>query len=143
MIGGAAWIHFGPAYVNLGLRYDQNGGNYGMASAVTNTAQWNTASLDVEDTHTWGATAIVGYKVNDMFKVEAYYGKTKSKNDLPGTNEDEAQAYGLTGTITLAPGVYIIPEVVVLDKMTKTVASVETDEGKTTAFGAVWRIDFK
>ena len=143
VIGGAAWIHFGPAYVNLGLRYDQNGGNYGMASAVTNTAQWNTASLDVEDTHTWGATAIVGYKVNDMFKVEAYYGKTKSKNDLPGTNEDEAQAYGLTGTITLAPGVYIIPEVVVLDKMTKTVASVETDEGKTTAFGAVWRIDFK
>jgi hypothetical protein len=146
VIGGGGWLHFGPAYLNLGLRYDQNGGNYGMASAVLNSAVFNTASQDIEDTHTWGATAIIGYKVNDMFKVEACYGKTKSKDDRPGTHEDEAQAYGVTATVTLAPGVYIIPEVLVLDKMTRTDSDVtpsEINEGKTTVFGAVWRIDFK
>ena len=115
----------------------------GVASAVRNVAVFNTATNDIEDTHTWGAAAVVGYKVNDMFTIEATYGKTKSKDDRPGTYEDEAQAYGVTAQVTLAPGVYLFPEVLVLDGMTETNAGVETDQGKTTVFGMVWMINFK
>lgn len=143
LLAARGHVAFGPAYINASVRYDQNGGNYGVVSAVRNTAVFNAASADVEDTTTWGAAGIIGYKVNDMFKIEAYYGKTKSKDDRPGTYEDEAQMYGVTATVTLAPGVYLFPEIVVLDGQTVTNAGVETDQGKTTAYGIVWRIDFK
>jgi hypothetical protein len=137
-------FHFGPAYLKASVRYDQNGGNYGVASAVRSAAQWNTVSNDIEDSHTWGAAGTVGYKVNDMFTIEAYYGKTKSKDDRPGTYEDEAQMYGVTAQITLAPGVYLFPEAMVLDGMTQQNGALgETDQGKTTVFGMVWMINFK
>ncbi len=143
LLGVRAKMNFGPAYLNFAGRYDQNGGNYGVSSGVRNNAVWNATTLDVEDTTTYGAAFALGYKVSDMFTVEAYYGKTKSEDDRVGTNEDEAQMYGVTAKITLAPGVYLFPEFVVEDYEDSTTADIVSQEGKKTSIGMVWRIDFK
>jgi hypothetical protein len=143
LLGIRGKMNFGPTYVNVSARYDQNGGNYGVSSAVRSTAQWNATTGDVEDSTTWGVAGAVGYKFNDMFTLEGYYGKTKSEDDRAGTNEDEAQMYGVTAKITLAPGVYLFPEIVIEDGDDVTTASVTTSEGKVTSYGMVWRIDFK
>lgn len=143
LLGVRGKFNFGPAYLNVAARYDQNGGNYGVSSAVLNKAVWNATTSDVEDTTTWGVAGALGYKINDMFTLEAYYGKTKSENDLPGTWEDEAQMYGVTAKITLAPGVYLFPEFGIEDGEDVTLGAPPVDEGKVQYIGMVWRIDFK
>jgi hypothetical protein len=43
----------------------------------------------------------------------------------------------------MAPGVYIIPELIFQDNKDRTDDGVNTDEGDATIFGVFWRIDFK
>jgi hypothetical protein len=143
LLGIRGKFNFGPAYLNLAARWDVNGGNYGVSSAVRSNAVWNATSNDVEDTTAWGVAGAIGYKINDMFTLEAYYGKTKSEDDRPGNWEDEAQMYGVTAKITLAPGVYLFPEFGIEDGEDITNNAAPVDQGKVTYMGMVWRIDFK
>jgi len=144
LVGARGMFNFGPAYVNLSARYDQNGGNYGVMSNVINSAVWNATSLSIEDSKCYGVAGAVGFKINDMFTVEGYYGTTKSENDSSAqTNEDKAAIYGVTAKVTLAPGVYLFPEVVMQDGKNIITDGVSTEQGKTTSYGLVWRIDFK
>jgi hypothetical protein len=142
VVGARGKFNFGPAYLNLTGKYQVNGGNYGMSDAVRTSAMLEGTSL--EDNTAWGFAAVLGYKVNDMFTIEGTYGYINSEEDVSGGDyEDEAQGYGVTAMITVAPGVYLIPEIVVLDAKDETNAGSSTDQGKVTNFGMVWRIDFK
>jgi hypothetical protein len=141
IVGARGKFNFGPAYLNLTGKYQVNGGNYGMSDAARTSAMLEDGRL--EDNTAWGFAAVLGYKVNDMFTIETTYGYINSEEDVSGDYEDEAQAYGVTAMITVAPGVYLIPEIVVLDGKDVTNAGSSTDQGKVTNFGMVWRIDFK
>ena len=56
---------------------------------------------------------------------------------------DEAVAWGVIAKITMAPGVYIIPELIFQDNKDQTNDAVVTEQGDATIFGVFWRIDFK
>jgi len=142
VVAGAGKVHFGPAYVNLALSYRINGGNYGVWTAVDENAFYNNG--DFQDAKTFGAVGAIGWKINDMFTVEASAGYLSADYDTEGSAEDTARSYGILAQIHLAPGVMIQPEFVVLDKdKIKNAAGVETDQGKQTAIGVWWKIDFK
>jgi hypothetical protein len=142
VIAGSGKVHFGPAYINLALSYRVNGANYGVWTAVDESATF--VNGDFQDTKTFGGVAALGYKVNDMVTLEASAGYLSADYDNQGNREDTARSYGLLAQIHLAPGVLIQPEFVVLDKdKVKNAAGVETDQGQETAIGVWWKIDFK
>ncbi len=142
VVAGAGKAHFGPAYLNLALSYRVNGSNYGVWTAVNEEATY--VNGDFQDAKTFGAVAALGYKVNDMITLEASAGYLNADYDNQGSREDTARSYALLAQIHLAPGVLIQPEFVVLDKdKVKNDAGVETDQGKQTAIGIWWKIDFK
>jgi len=70
-----------------------------------------------------GYVVVVGFKVNDMLKLEAGYGSAEGDGA-------EEYAYYLQAPLTLANGVYIIPEI-----------GAQAD-GDTDYFGAKWQINF-
>ncbi|PLX53285.1 MAG: hypothetical protein C0611_05985 [Desulfobacteraceae bacterium] len=78
-----------------------------------------------------------------MFTLEASYGSLKSEQDTALDNEDDANALGFLAKITLAPGVYIVPELIFQDNKDQVNDSLSTDQGDATIFGVFWRIDFK
>jgi len=135
-------FNFGPAYLNAALSYRVNGSNYGVWTAVDEAARFEGG--DFQDATTFGFAGALGFKVNDMFTLEASAGYLSADYDTAGSAEDTARSYALLAKITLAPGVMIVPEYVVLDKdKIKDAAGIETDQGKQTAIGVWWIINFK
>lgn len=144
IVGARAKANFGAFYANAQINYRQNGGNYGMWTSVRETAVWNATSNDIEDTTCLGYGLALGYKISDMFTVEGSFMAQKSEDDRTGGDwEDEAQGFGFLVKITPAPGVLIQPEFVVDDRKDITNAGVTTEQGKQTAFGIFWLINFK
>ena len=142
VLGARAKANFGPAYANLALTWRQNGGNYGAWTAVSK----ETAVLqgnDLKDATAWGVVATLGWIINDKWTLEASHGTLNSKQDTSLDNEDDAMVWCLQSKITMAPGVYIIPELIYQDNKSVTTNGVTTEEGDTTVFGVFWRIDFK
>jgi hypothetical protein len=135
-------FNFGPAYANLHLTYRQNGKNYGVKT-VSSTESAVFQGNDLKDAKGWGVVAALGWKVNDMFTLEASYGGLSTEQDTDLNNEDDAAVYAALAKITMAPGVYIIPELIYQDNKDKTIDGVNTDQGDATIFGVFWRIDFK
>ena len=135
-------LNFGPAYLGLGLTYRQNGTPYG-AWTVSSMESPCIESGSFQDATAFGIVGALGYKINDMFTLEASYAKLTSEQDTTLTNEDDAQAYGLMAKITVAPGFYIIPEIIFQDNEDKVVDGSKSDQGDATYFGVFWRIDFK
>lgn len=140
-----AAVNFGPVYVKGLIRYAQNGGNYGIWTAVNERAFWENG--DIQDAEAYGYAASIGYKISDMITVEAAYAGTTAENDdLDGSPEDDMQAYGLLCKITPAPGVTIQPEIMVVDKMDSDYQEFFTgndDQGEQLRIGVFWKIDFK
>jgi len=89
----------------------------------------------VQDTDAFGYSLVVGYTVNDMFGLEAGFGYQETELDIAGTVTNEVNTYYVQAPITMAPGVFVVPEVGVLDYK-------EANESKTTYIGAKWQINF-
>ena len=141
VLGARGKFNFGPVYLNLTAKYQVNGGNYGMSDAVATNAIFDDGEF--KDNKAYGFAGVLGYKVSDSFTIEGTYGYVKSEEDI-GDYDDDAAGYGITAKFTVAPGVYLIPEIVVLDGMDRTKDETGSkSEGKVTNFGMVWRIDFK
>jgi len=90
------------------------------------------------DSDVMGYVIVATAKVNDMFSVEFGYAGIQTELDaLPGLApvQDDAKSYYAQAVVTLAPGVYVIPEVGVVDFD-------ENGQSKTTYFGAKWQINF-
>jgi hypothetical protein len=143
VLGARGKFNFGAAYLGASITYRQNGANYG---AWTSSA-FESPTVEggsVKDGTAWGAVAALGYKINDMFTVEGSYGMLSSELDTNATNEDDSQTYGLLAKITLAPGVYVIPEFIFQDNKDITRnGGASVDQGDKTIFGVFWMINFK
>lgn len=130
---------FGAGYIGGNVFTGENAGNLiwldtggpvnGMAAISGNT---------VLDNDVMGYLIVAGYKVNDMFSLEAGYSKLTTELDgiagVPSV-DDDAAAYYAQATITLAPGVFFIPEVGVLDHD-------EAGQTEISYFGCKWQINF-
>lgn len=141
-IGGK--VNFGPAYVAANVWAGTNAANAGMYMATDGNAIVDAATGKIIDNDTLAYAAVVGFKMSDMFTFEGGYGASSSEVDFMGVKvEDTSFSYYINASITLAPGVFIVPEfgIYSLDEVTATgVAPVKEDE--TTYFGAKWQINF-
>jgi hypothetical protein len=82
-----------------------------------------------------GFIVAAGFKANDMFAFEAGYGYAEVET-LGGTGDDnEVQSYYVQSSITLAPGVFITPEIGMFDGK-------EDGSEETMYYGAKWQINF-
>jgi len=142
VLGARAKANFGPAYAGLSLSYRQNGGNYGVWTVSTKeTAIFQ--GIDLKDATAFGLEAALGYKVNDMLTVEGSYAMLNSEQDTSLSNEDDVMVWGVLAKITMAPGVYIIPELIFQDNKDVKNNGVTTEQGDATIFGVFWMINFK
>jgi len=138
-------LRLGPAYINLAAAGAQNPGNYGLYqpnNTITKFAYWGAG--DLEDTTSMSGIAVVGMKVNPSLKVEAGFGYLKTEGK-PGTKvEQTSMNYYIQAPITLAPGVFLTPEIGMLDMgdLDYTDLNTKTDQGSSTWFAAQFRIDF-
>ena len=142
VLGVRGKANFGPAYAGLGLTYRVNGNNYGAWTKSTHESPIFQGN-DLKDATAFGVVAALGWKLNDMFTIEGSYSMLNSEVDTSLNNEDDMTVWGVIGKITLAPGVYVIPEFIFQDNKDRKDNSVVTEEGDATIIGVFWRIDFK
>lgn len=131
-----AKVNFGPAYVHAGGWYGQNPGAYGMANTVSDDPTFT--ADDTNDNDGYGVMGAVGIKINDMFALEGGVGYVNCELD-GASDEDEAMAYYVQATITLASGVSIVPEIGYLDNMDSMSGE---DQGDAVYYGMKWQINF-
>jgi hypothetical protein len=141
VLGFRGRADFGPVYAGLALTYRQNGASYG-AWTVSQKEAAVFQGNDLKDATAWGVDAALGWRINDKLTVEASYAAFDSKQDTSLDNEDDAMVWGILARITMAPGVYIIPEIIYQDDKDVTNNGVSTDQGDITIFGVLWKIDF-
>jgi len=139
-LAGAAGITFGAASIkasvfggtNVGniTATDVNGGVTGNGYAVY-TAATNT----LVDNDAFGYALVAAYTINDMFALEAGVGYVETELDMANAVDDDATSYYFQAPITLAPGVFIVPEIGVIDYKQAT-------QDEITYYGAKWQINF-
>jgi hypothetical protein len=134
---------FGPAYLGGNVYMGQNVGNI-ISVSLDGDNEWDDglANFDVEnnkviDNDGKGFIVVGGFKANDMFSFEAGYGYAEAEewDADTGSSDNEVQTYYVQSTITLAPGVFITPEIGVID-------GDEAGSEETTYYGAKWQINF-
>jgi len=143
VVGIDSMVNIGAFYVGGQVSYGQNIGNANWSNTLVGGSAGSFATLDgtddVNDTKTWMGLLVGGLKFTDTLKFEAGVGYLNNNSDATGFDEDECwNIYG-QAVITLAPGVYLIPEIGYLDKMDNFVGD---DEGYQWYAGAKWQIDF-
>jgi hypothetical protein len=139
-VGGG--MNFGAFYFKANVYGAVNGGNYGLSNAE-GTDEAIYTGTDFEDVDTIGALLLVGFKMSDMFTFEAGYGFIENSVDIAGVDlEDNANSLYVNAVITLAPGVFVVPEFGIRDYDDATVGGVSVDQGDVTYVGAKWQINF-
>lgn len=141
--GVTASVNMGAAYIKGNLYGAQNSGNYGKS----NISSFDTATLTgttVNDSDEWGAILLVGFKVSDMFTLEAGYAMDKNELEAGAVkSENDPTHWYVNATVTLAPGVTITPEIGKFDFGTnKVTGAADAKQGDCTYFGAKWQINF-
>ena len=143
-VGADAGFNFGPAYVKGAVSYGQNIGNagWGLPGLATSgsggLAVWDEDD-DTNDTDTLMAALVAGMKVSDMLSFEAGLGYRNDATDGGGPKNTSPMAVYLQSVITLAPGVFIIPEVGYYDYDNNAAGD---DAGTLIYGGAKWQINF-
>jgi predicted porin len=143
ILGLELGYEIGAFYIKAAGGWGQNWSNAnwnsdGFTSNLNAGAALNAAGDDTEDCMSWQAALILGYNVSETLVIEAGAGYRSDDNDA-ASNEDEAWSAYLQAVITLAPGVYIVPEVGYFDFMDD---NGDNDEGSRWYAGAKWQIDF-
>ena len=137
VLGIGARATFGPAYLASNFWIGENVGVYGQANSPVDDPQISGSTLN--DSDAYGFIIVAGAKLNDMFSFEAGYGYTESELDAAGNNEDDAESYYVQSTITFVPGVFIVPEIGVVDEKQN---SAGAQENEVVYYGLKWQINF-
>jgi hypothetical protein len=143
ILGLELGYEIGAAYIKAAGGWGQNWTNAnwnsdGYTSNDNAGAAVNAAGDDTEDCMSWQAALILGFKVSETLLLEAGAGYRSDDNDA-ASDKDNAWSGYLQAVVTLAPGVYIVPEVGYFDFMDNTDGE---DEGYRWYAGAKWQIDF-
>ena len=142
IVGGDAAVNLGPAYIKAAVSMGVNWSDASWDITGLNTAgsfAYYDGDDDIKDTDTWMGALVAGFKFTDQMSFEAGVGYRADDPDLKGAKKDEVMSvYGMA-TISLAPGVWLVPEVGYYDFMDDTAGE---DEGDQIYLGAKWQIDF-
>ena len=142
LLGTAGQMKIGQAYITGGGWMGQNAGN--LINQYTslnpdmsgqNFARWDGTA--VTDNDGYGFHVSAGFVFNEKVKMEAGYGYTRSELDTAGAREDDARVYYLNTTLTLAPGVFVVPEIGRLDLNGPSPGDMDCIYG-----GMKWQINF-
>jgi len=132
-------VNFGLAFVGLGVSGGTNPTEYGLSG----TGQAVTlVGTEYKDINYLEYMINAGFKISDMYTIEAGYGAQKTEDDLATKTEIENNAYYIQVDISLAPGVHLIPEYSKIDEGESKTGGVTTDLGAATYIGAKWQINF-
>jgi hypothetical protein len=142
VVGAAGKVNFGPMWVAANIFFAQNPENYGrLNDGLFDEAIVN--GTDTEDADCWGGQVIAGFKASDMLAFQAGYSYDHNEIDVAGvTGENDPSHWYVNATITLAPGVYIIPEVGMFDFGDDDNGLRSLDQGDATYYGVEWKINF-
>jgi len=130
----------GPFMVGGSFMYGINMGNYGWNAGPmgANTAVWT--GTELKDTTTMGFTLVAGFTFSDMVGLEAGMGYIVNSYDSSvSSNDDPAMTYYVQVPLTLADGVFIVPEIGIFDYMEN---AAKTKEGNQLLIGAKFQINF-
>ena len=130
-----AGINFGAAYLQGNVWLGQNVGPYGLYNAPADDPTIGANGVSLVDNDGLGYLVVAGYKVNDMFSLEVGYAHAEAELDVAGSTEDEVDSYYVQTTVSLAPGVFFVPEIGYID-------NVEAGTTETLYYGMKWQINF-
>lgn len=148
IIQGGSAGSFGAFSYAVQVYWGQNVDNY-MGSLWGAQEGYPTSSAfiingEVYDSNSLGAYGQVGFTFTDMFACELGFGYVNSEVDFDSiTVETTAMSYYAQFPITLAPGVFIVPEVGIIDDIEYSADNVDDyDAGDKMYYGAKWQINF-
>jgi hypothetical protein len=143
VVGLDAMLNIGAFFIGAQGSYGINWNNANWSGPLVGGTAGSFAVLedndDVKDCTSWMAMGVVGLKFTDTLTFEVGGGFRSDDPDVDGADADEAWTIYGQAVITLAPGVFLIPEVGYLDKMDDFAGD---DEGYQWYAGAKWQIDF-
>jgi hypothetical protein len=134
--GIGATYNMGPFYFAGNYWFGKNVGNMGMVNDGFDNAIWGDDKL--LDNTGWGFILVGAFTLSDMLRFEA--GFAMNSFDVDKADEvDKTASYYVQATINLAKGVFIVPEIGVVDYNDD---SYGNDQGKLTYYGLKWQINF-
>ena len=139
IVGGDAGVNFGPAYVKASISYGANWANAGWAGAVAGASF--DGDDDTDDVDTMQVALVGGFKFTDQMTFEVGAGYNDNDSDAPGEDDSDVWAYYGQAVISLAPGVWLIPEVGYYN-YGDDFGGTGKDAGDQIYLGAKWQIDF-
>ena len=132
-----AQARFGKAYLGGDVWVGQNVGPYDFNCSPDGDPRVESNALI--DNDAYGIMVAGGYKLNDTFSFEAGYGYVAAELDHASYDKDDTTAYYIQSTVTLADGVFFVPEIGRVDKDKDKSGTPETD---TVYYGVKWQINF-
>jgi hypothetical protein len=145
-IGADAGVNFGPAYVKGAISLSQNPGDAAWhipgLRTFTGGATIYTGGSSTDDNDVLMWALVGGFKFTDQLTFEGGFGYRSDDPDVNGAQEDEVWEAYIQALITLAPGVYLVPEIGYTDYMDFVADINDDDEGDRWYAGAKWQIDF-
>lgn len=144
VVGLGGMFNIGAFRIGGQAAYGQNWGNTNSWAGGRWGQTYARATLDgtddTNDAKSWMAMLVTGMKFSDTVNFEVGAGYRNDDSDVSGVDNAEAwEAYGQV-VLTLAPGVFLVPEVGYVDFMDNPVT--DSDEGYTWYAGAKWQINF-
>lgn len=138
VLAASARVKLGAAFLNGTVFTGRNPGNL-IPVSVSGDNRWDDGFAVISgnrvlDNDSMGYGLAAGYKLNNMFTLEAGYGFVTSEIDTVA-GDDEARTYYANATVTLVPGVFFVPEIGRFD-------GVEATDAETTYYGIKWQINF-
>jgi hypothetical protein len=133
-----AKLDLGAFFLNGNIYAGENVGHL-MAVSVDGDNAWGDglaaiSGTQVLDNEALGYLLVAGFKANDMFTFEAGYGHVETELDGAAV-EDECASYYVNATVTMAPGVFFVPEIGMID-------GEEAGDTETLYYGVKWQINF-
>jgi hypothetical protein len=143
IVGAEFSAKLGAFYLTTGFNLGENwtSANWNSLGYTNNNnagAVVNAAGDDVEDCFSWQAALVLGYKMSSTLTFEVGGGFRSDDQDA-ADNEDEAWQVYAQAVVTLAPGVFLVPEIGYFDYMDNPNGD---DEGYEWYAGAKWQINF-
>jgi hypothetical protein len=144
VLGLNVQANFGAFYLAAEGTYGQNWNNANWKNGLYSAASSSSASLnssgdDVKDATSYMLGLVLGFKATDRIQFEAGFGYRNDDSGIPGSQDDDFWQGYVQAAVTMAPGVYIVPEVGYQDFMDNAAGN---DEGYQWYAGAKWQIDF-
>jgi hypothetical protein len=139
--GVSGMFNFGPAFVGAQFQYGQNMTDARWVGGSFASAGWD-GDDSTNDVTSMGGILIAGMKVSDMLSFEGGVGYiVDDPKDADNGFDEKTKAYNVyvMSTVTLAPGVYIVPEIGYKDFGN---TPQDEDQGNQFYAGAKWQIDF-